>query len=297
MLYPPCSQAKEDVSEAETHDVKFKSADGLILEAMLVVFKVPAAPATWQLRLDEVGATWAFPITLSLTAHYEHPHVMLQWLCQYMVVSFSPWHCVLVNLEEGDAATTTAWHHASPHRARCLAARVCWGVRRQPARRTRGPRRTRTSTAGSRSAWSWRRSTRMATGAASFSAGLSESPRQPESGHATGCCCRCTRLMCSLRSQRLPTSCASCSGLTPLDDSLSYCSGEDALNKLQSRFHHLLACQGAAGWSSSGAPAARRGRCRRRSCARRPSRSWSTTRPPGSAPGARRCLALCTATI
>lgn len=51
-----CMQAKEDVSEAETHDVKFKSADGLILEAVLVVYKVPAAPATWQLRLDEVGA-------------------------------------------------------------------------------------------------------------------------------------------------------------------------------------------------------------------------------------------------
>ena len=52
------TQAKEDVSEAEAHDVKFKSADGLILEAMLVVFKVPAAPATWQLRLDEVCSGW-----------------------------------------------------------------------------------------------------------------------------------------------------------------------------------------------------------------------------------------------
>ena len=54
-----CEKAKEDVSEAETHDVKFKATDGLILEAMLVVFKVPAAPATWQLRLDEVHTFWA----------------------------------------------------------------------------------------------------------------------------------------------------------------------------------------------------------------------------------------------
>jgi hypothetical protein len=52
---------KTDVSEVETYEVKFKSAGPapVILEAVLLVLKVPAAPAVWQARLDEAAASQA----------------------------------------------------------------------------------------------------------------------------------------------------------------------------------------------------------------------------------------------
>jgi hypothetical protein len=55
-----CDQAKEDVGELETYDVKFKwvgpGQAATILEAQLLLLKVPAAPARWQLHLAQARA-------------------------------------------------------------------------------------------------------------------------------------------------------------------------------------------------------------------------------------------------
>lgn len=51
------AQAKQDVCEEEVYEVKFKWVGPPVdvLETQLVLLKVPAAPATWQLSLTEVG--------------------------------------------------------------------------------------------------------------------------------------------------------------------------------------------------------------------------------------------------